>query len=205
MFLVLAKKKLELCCAVSSMGTEIGVRNEAAPAFPLPHGAAVCRRLSWRSLVLEELWNPVLPKLCPAVLFSVVSIDFSCRCNGRSKELQGSSSLPDIFVTQLLRRQRSQFFWHYYGQFSNHFLQKLPITYTSVSAVFAMFQMTSWAKYLCSLHLFWHNVSLGHQWKSWVREFKLWKHHEHHHDTCAPRILLVMKIYRCWSNQNWHS
>lgn len=30
-------------------------------------------------------------------------------------------------------------------------------------------------------------------------ELKLWKHHGQHHDTHVLRILLVMKIYRCWS------
>lgn len=45
-------------------------------------------------------------KLCPAVLFSIVNIDFSCRCTGWSKELQGISSMLDIYLTQLLRRQQ---------------------------------------------------------------------------------------------------
>ena len=85
MFLVLGKRKLEMCWPVS-MCIVIVVRHEAAPVFPLPHGAVVYRRLFCRSLVPEEVWDPVRPKLCPTVWFTVVSTDFSCRCTGSGKE-----------------------------------------------------------------------------------------------------------------------
>lgn len=77
-------------------------------SISLPHEAAVCRSLSWRGLALKELWHPASPKLCPAVMFSVVNIDFSCRCTGWSKKLPGTSSLLDKFLTPLLRRQQQK-------------------------------------------------------------------------------------------------
>lgn len=67
-FPVHANKKLEMCCAVRSVGTEVAVRNEAAPVFPLPCGAAVCRRLLKESgaggAVGPCLSLPLCPVLC---------------------------------------------------------------------------------------------------------------------------------------------
>lgn len=197
MFPVLANKKLEMCCAVSSVGTEVAARNAAIPVFPLPCGAAVCRRL----LKESGAGGAVGPCLSfPSVLFSVDSIDFSCRCSGRSKEPQGTSSLLDVFLTWLLKRQQ----------------QMQPLLLALLRAVFQPFSTEPTNYTYFSLSCIWHvsdeilskifvlfaiysDVMSVLVTNKRVGEFKLWKHHEQHHDTHVPRILVVMKIYRCWS------
>lgn len=125
MFPVLAKKKLEMCCAVSIMGTEIAVRKEAAPVFPLPLEAAVCRSVSWMGLGTKELWTLPLPSFarlsCSLLWISISHADGT----GWSKELQGISSLLYKFLTQLLRRQQ---------QTQSLLLALLPAVFQSPSA-----------------------------------------------------------------------
>lgn len=191
---VLAKKKLGMCCAVSSMGMEIAVKNEAAPVFPFPCGAAVGRRFPWRSLVLEELWDSAPPKLC-CLLWVLIS--HADALGGVRKGV--STSLLHIFLTQLLRRQ----------QWTQSLLLAL------LQAVFQLLS-TEPTNYMCfSLSCIWcvsdeilgkisvlfaiYSDIMSVLVNKRVGGFKLWKHHEHHHDTHAPRILLVMKICRCWS------
>lgn len=175
------------------------VRNEAAPVLPLLCGDVVYRRLSCRSLVLEELWDPACSKLCLSVQFSV-STSFSCRCTGRRKEK------CQCFISA----------WHNFHSAEKTAMApaappgiamgSFPIpSYRACKLNVLQFQLClgcfRWdpRQTICAFcRLFWNYVSPGHHKKGWrVQTAETpwtlsWRPH-------VPRDLLVRKRYRCWS------